>query len=60
MDTYQSNVYNNAAINYIIRDADKIMMTTMVVGSQSLWLEIPDMVSVNSFSGKTSGVGMRS
>lgn len=35
------------------------MIPTTVVGSQSLWLEITVM-SDNSFSGNTSGVGMRS
>lgn len=35
-------------------------MPTIVVGIQSFWLEMMAMLLDNSFSGNTSGVGIRS
>lgn len=37
-----------------------MIMPTTVVGIQSRWLEIIAILSDNSFSGNTSGVGIRS
>lgn len=39
---------------------DTIMRPTIVVDSQSFWLAVSVTLSVSSFSGNTSGVGIRS
>lgn len=41
-------------------DVDTIISPTIVVGTQSFWLAVSVILSDSSFSGNTSGVGIRS